>query len=227
MLAIGYAVLVACFTVLPSRVNSRLFMIDIDGLANPRLVGRLVIVGALVVVVLLGALAWRRRRIWAARLSWPLLGWLALCLIGLAALVLISQPPWYLARRGLGAIAWITGDFDPRHSIFYAGFAVVAALAWRDRASLPALALLLMAYGFLLEAAQALTPTRNFLIKDLVSNGVGIVLGLGWVYLYDSLFGEERSYLSWPGRRPRHGSERTGVALARAGRAADPEAGRR
>ena len=226
MLAIGYAVLVACFTVLPSRVNRALFRIDIDGLVNPQVVGRLAIVGALVAAAMLAALAWRRRRVWIARLSWPLVGWLALCLIGLGALVLISQPPWYLARHGLGDIAWVPKDFDARHSIFYAGFAVVVALAWRDRASLAVLGLLLMAYGFVLEAAQVLTPTRTFLIKDLVSNGVGILLGLGWVYLYDSLFGEERSALSRPGRASRR-RKRMGAALARAGRQADPEAGRR
>jgi len=226
VLALGYAVLVACFTVLPSRVNRALFRIDIDGLVNPQVVGRLAIVGALVAAAMLAALAWRRRRVWIARLSWPLLGGLALCLIGLGVLVLISQPPWYLARHGLGDVAWVPGDFDARHSIFYAGFAVVVALAWRDRASLAVLGLLLMAYGFVLEAAQVLTPTRTFLIKDLVSNGVGILLGLGWVYLYDSLFGEKRSALSRPGRASRR-RKGMGAALARAGRPADPEAGRR
>ena len=207
MLAIGYAALVACFTVLPSRVNSRLFLIDIDGLVNPRVVGRLALVGAAVTALMLAVSAWRRRRIWTARLSWPLLGWLALCLIGLAALVLISQPPSFLARHGLGKIAWIPGDFDARHSIFYAGFAVVAALAWRDRVSLLVLGAVLMAYGCLLEIVQEFVPTRTFLLKDLASNGVGILLGLCWVYLYDALFGESRTDLSSPGPpRRAHGS---------------------
>jgi hypothetical protein len=35
MLAIGYAALVACFTALPSPVNSRLFLIDINELVTP------------------------------------------------------------------------------------------------------------------------------------------------------------------------------------------------
>ena len=218
--------LVTCFTVLPSRVNRAIFMIDIDGLVDPRFVGRLAIGGALAAAVLLVALAWRRRRVWIPRLSVPLLGWLALGVIGLAALVLISQPPWYLRRHGLGEIAWLPQDFDPRHSIFYAGFAIVAALAWRDRVSLSVLGLLLMAYGYLLELAQHFVPTRNFLIKDLVSNGVGILLGLGWIYLYDSLFGAKRPRVSQPARRPRRRSARTGVTLVlAAGVALAPEPG--
>jgi hypothetical protein len=198
-------VLIACFTVLPSEVTRALLVIDIDALVDPRLVGRLAIVGALMAGAILAVTAWRRRRIWPARLSWPLFGGLALGLIGLALLVVISQPPWYLTRRGLGEIVWITGDLDARHSIFYAGFAIVAALAWRDRASLAVLGGVLMAYGFALEVAQHFVPTRTFLIKDLVSNGVGILSGLGWMHLYDSLFGEERTRLSRPSRgRRRH-----------------------
>ena len=53
--------------------------------------------------------------------------------------------------------------------IFYFGFAVVAAIAWRRRVSLPLLGLLLMAFGFWLELAQELVPTRNFRIADLPS----------------------------------------------------------
>jgi Alpha/beta hydrolase domain len=206
-------VLIACFTVLPSRVNRAIFVIDINGIVDSQLVGRVAIIGALVAAVLLAAMAWRRRRVWIARLSWPLIGWLALGVIGLAALVLISQPPGYLRRHGLGEIAWLSQDFDSRHSIFYAGFAIVAGLAWRDRASLPVLGLLLMAYGYLLELAQHFVPTRTFLIKDLVSNGVGIVLGLGWVYLYDALFGAKRPRSSRPARRLRRRSARTGATL--------------
>jgi hypothetical protein len=210
-LAIAYVALIACFTVLPSRVTRSMFVIDIDALVNPRLVGRVAIVGALVAGAMLAVTAWRRRRIWTARLSSPLLGWLVLGLIGVALLVVISQPPWYLTRRGLGEIVWITGDLDARHSIFYAGFAIVAALAWRDRVSLPVLGGVLMAYGFALEVAQHFVPTRTFLIKDLVSNGVGILLGLGWMHLYDSLFGEEGTRLS----RPSRGRRRNRRALGR------------
>ena len=109
VLAIGYAVVVTCFTVLPSRVNSRLFLIDINELVNPRLVGRLALVGAVVAALMLAVSVWRHRRVWTARLSWPLLGWLALCLIGLAALVLISQPP-----SSSGASWSRAGCLDPK-----------------------------------------------------------------------------------------------------------------
>jgi hypothetical protein len=199
-LAIAYALLIAWFTVLPSRISRALLVIDVDALVDPRLVGALAIVGALIAGAILAVTAWRRRRIWTARLSCPLFRWLVLGLIGLAMLVVISQPPWYLARRGLGEIAWITGELDARHGVFYAGFAIVTALAWRDRVSLPALGGVLMAYGFALEVAQLFVPTRTFLVEDLVSNGVGILLGLGWMHLYHSLLGEERTRLSRPRR---------------------------
>jgi hypothetical protein len=134
-----------------------------------------------VVALLLAVSAWRRRRIWTARLSWPLLGWLALCLIGLLALVLISQPPSSLARDGLGQVASIRKDFDARHGLFYAGFAVATALAWRDRVSLPVLGAVLMAYGVVLEVVQEFVPTRTFLLGGprlrWRGHSAGIVLG--------------------------------------------------
>jgi hypothetical protein len=195
-IAIGYAALVACFTMLPSRVDSELFVIDVNELMNPRIIARLALVGGLSVGLMLAVAAWRRRHVWQPRVSWPLLGWLAFCLIGLAWLVLISQRPRFLARHGLGMLASNSGDFDTDHMVFYVGFAVVAAVAWRDRMSLPALGVVLMTYGCLLELGQLFVPTRTFLVKDMVSNGLGIVLGLSWIYLYDSLFGTAGTRLS-------------------------------
>jgi hypothetical protein len=55
---------------------------------------------------------------------------------------------------------------------YYVGFAVVAALAWRDRFSLPMIGLSLMAYGFVLELAQELVPTCTFRVKDLVGSRI-------------------------------------------------------
>ena len=64
------------------------------------------VVVAVVAGLMLVALAWQRRHIWLSRLSWPLFVWLARCRIGLASLVLISQPPglWRVrTRKGRGA----------------------------------------------------------------------------------------------------------------------------
>jgi hypothetical protein len=88
-------------------------------------------------------------------------------------LVLISQPPRYLARFGLGELRGIADEFDVRHIMSYFSFAMVAAIAWRGRVRLSILGMLLMAYGFGLELVQELVPTRNFGMKDLVSNGLG------------------------------------------------------
>jgi hypothetical protein len=203
LVAIGYAVFVACSTALPMGTNLWFFIFDMEELITRRFVGRLVVVSALVGGLTLAALTWRRRHIWMPRLSLPLVAYMMACGIGLAMLVVISQPPRYLARVGLGELRGIAQDFDVRHMISYFGFAVVAAIAWRGRVSLPVLGMLLMAYGYCLELAQELVPTRNFRINDLVSNGLGILLGLCWVYLYDSLFGIRGTCLSWPAQSRR------------------------
>ena len=39
--------------------------------------------------------------------------------------------------------------------------------------------------------AEELVPTLDFRYKDLVSSGLGTLLGMCWVYLYDSLLGAQ------------------------------------
>lgn len=206
-LAIGYAALVACFTVPPSDFGRSWLPIDLDQMVNPHIFGESVFVIAFVGGLTLAVLVWRRRRLWMARLSLPLVGYTVICGIGLAMLVLISQPPRYLARVGLEDLHRMAEVFDVRHTATYFGFAVLAAGAWRRQVSLPILGGLLMAYGYVLELAQELVPTRDFLYKDLFSNALGILLGMCWVYLYDSLFGAKGTRLSrrhgWRHRRRR------------------------
>lgn len=187
MLAIGYAVLAACFTLLPLKIVVALFSIDLHQLMSPRTLGKPVAIGAVAVGIMLVLVAWKLRHNWRFRASWPVIGWLPLCLFGLAMLVLLGQPPRRLARYGLAWFAGYSNDVDAGHLVAYLGFAVVAAFAWRDRLRLPIIGVLVMGYGFALELAQELVPTRSFRIMDLVSNGLGICLGLSWVYLYDLL----------------------------------------
>jgi hypothetical protein len=202
VLAIGYALVVACATLLPPGTDLWLFVFDPDRLES-RLVGRSVVLAAFVGGLMLAVLAWRRRQLWLSRLSLPLVGYMAVCGIGLALLVLVSQPPRYLGRVGLGGLRDFALDFNARHIIFYFGFAVVAAFAWRRRLSLPLIGMLLMAFGYGLELMQKLVPDRTFRINDLLSNGLGILLGLCWVYLYDSLLGVRGTSLSHLRRFPR------------------------
>jgi hypothetical protein len=210
VLALGYAVFVAITTLLPTGTDLWFVVFDVARLATPRLVGKVVVVSAFVGGLALLALAWRRRHLWMARLSLPLVAYALVCGVGLATLVLMGQPPPYLARVGLGELGHVAGDFDIRHMISYFGFAVVAAIAWRGRVSLPVLGVALMAYGYCLELAQEWVPSRNFRLKDLASNGLGILLGMCWVYLYDSLFGARGTGLS-----RRAGRRRRRRALAR------------
>jgi hypothetical protein len=198
-LAIGYALVVACATLLPPGADLWLFVFDPDKLES-RFVGRSVLLGALAGGLMLAVLAWRRRHLWLSRLSLPLVGYIAVCAAGLALLVLVSQPPRYLGRVGLGALRDFALDFNARHIVFYFGFAVVAAVGWRGRISLPLIGLLLMAFGYSLELMQRLVPGRTFRINDMLSNGLGILLGLCWVYLYDSLLGIRGTRLSHLGR---------------------------
>jgi hypothetical protein len=216
LLAIGYALVVACATLLPPGTDLWLFVFDPDKLES-RLVGRSVVLGAFVGGLMLAIVAWRRRQLWMSRLSLPLLGYIAICGIGLALLVLVSQPPRYLGRVGLGALRDFAQDFNARHIVFYFGFAVVAAFAWRRRVSPPLIGVLLMAFGYCLELTQKFVPDRTFRITDLLSNGLGVLLGLCWVYLYDSLLGLRGTRLSRLGRiRRRRGVGRQSRARAAA-----------
>jgi hypothetical protein len=202
VLAIGYALVVACATLLPPGTDLWLFVFDPDKLES-RFVGRSVLLGALAGALMLAVLAWRRRHLWLSRLSLPLVGYIAVCAAGLALLVLVSQPPRYLGRVGLGGLRDFALDFNARHIVFYFGFAVVAAFGWRGRISLPLIGVLLLAFGYGLELMQKLVPGRTFRINDMLSNGLGILLGLCWVYLYDSLLGVRGTSLSHLRRFPR------------------------
>ena len=212
LIAISYAVLIACSTVLPAGTDLWFFAFDVEKLATPHSVGKLVVLSALVGGMTLAALAWRRRYVWTSRLSPSLLAYVIVCGIGLGMLVLISQPPRYLARLGLGELRSVVAELDVRHVISYFGFAVVAAIAWRGRVSLPVLGALLMAYGYCLELVQIWVPTRALRLKDLISNGLGILLGLCWVYLYDSLFGEGTRLSRLAGERRRRARARRNEA---------------
>jgi VanZ family protein len=202
---IGYVVFAALFTLLPIRIHRGLLQLDINELINPRAVARAAMIGAGAAAIMLALMTWRRRRDWRSRLSWPVVAWLAICLGGLATLVLLSQPPRLLARHGLTTVAEFSEDFDMRHMVAYVGFAAVAAFGWRDRLSLPAIGALLLAYGFVLEVAQEFVPSRNFRIRDLISNGLGVSLGLSWVYLHDLLHDRtKRVTRREPGRAAGH-----------------------
>ena len=214
LVAIGYAAFVACSTEIPTGTDLWFFVFDVERLITPHSVGALAVVGAGLGGLTFAALTWRRRHIWMARLSWQLVGYMILCGIGLALLVLISQSPRYLARFGLSDLGGVAAELDVRHIIAYFAFAVIAAIAWRERVSLPVLGVLLMVYGHGLELVQEFIPSRNLRIKDLVSNGLGILLGLCWVHLYDSLLGEGSPVSRPAGRRrvPRsRSSTRLGV----------------
>jgi hypothetical protein len=205
LIAMVCLALAAWFTVLPKRLNTGLLPMDVERLITPQLVGRAALVGALAAGAMLAVMAWRHRREWRARLSWPLLVWLLLCLVALTAVVALSQPPWMLRKRGLLWVAGFARDFDMRHLVGYAGLAVVVAAAWRERLSLPMIGLLLLGYGFVLEVAQEFVPTRTSRIKDLASNGLGITLGLSWVYLHD-LLAAAPGPIGWRRVRPRASS---------------------
>lgn len=215
MLAVGYAVVAAWFTVLPWEISMAPLSIDVDQLIATRTIARAAMIVAAAAAVMLALMAWRHRRNWRSRLSWPVGAWLGVCLGGLGLMVLLGRLPGLFERHGLAWFADLSQDFDVLHVRAYVGFALVVALAWRDRLSLPMIGLLLVAYSLVLELAQEFAPTRGFGIKDLVSNSLGISIGLSWIYLYDLLLDSKVRLTRGTGSGT-SADARTGAAAARA-----------
>ncbi len=102
------------------------------------------------------------------RRTWSCL--FGLVLLSVTLLSLLPHPP-RLADTGWDKL---------NHGLAFSLLALLASMAWREtRASRwIGLALWLLAWGMLIEAAQALTPTRQAEWGDVLADGVGIGLGL-------------------------------------------------
>lgn len=100
------------------------------------------------------------------RMAWGLLGGLLITLITVLSLIPMGPPP----------LAIPNGD-KLNHALAY------ITLTWWFGQLLPArrrlfLVLALLGYGVLIELAQGLTGYRSADPKDVLANGVGILLGL-------------------------------------------------
>lgn len=89
----------------------------------------------------------------------------ALCLLVVLALALMPPRPYMPT----------TGWDKANHVLAFAALAVLGRLSYPGRTA--AVLLGLLAYGGLIEALQALTPYRTADLRDLLADGIGLLLG--------------------------------------------------
>jgi len=142
-------------------------------------------VAAVVLCACLIASASRVRAI--LRFSWPLFGVVASYAVIMGLLVLKALG--YGLDGAPARIDAASASLNVHHAVIYAAFAVVAAIAWRDRIALPILGLILVAFGAVLELWQTSVPGRTSGLADVVSNGIGVALGLAGVGVMNALPG--------------------------------------
>ena len=203
-----YAAMVAIVTLLPSAPATRVRFFA-DQAIDFHVAFSYVSVLVLSVCLILAAIKLKM----VLKFSWPLFAVVA----SYAAIVsmLILEGLRNSVRGGLtydGAawIAEISASLDVHHAIIYAVFAVTAAIGWRDRIVLPVLGVILITCGVVLEVWQEYVPGRTFRMVDIVSNSIGVVIGVTGVRLMDALRGRSltRSPASTSRRRWKQSTHR-------------------
>ncbi len=236
-LSVIAVVLVAVLTLIPRRTE-RQFTI----LAEGRMLGHELSDALVFVVIGMAGLAviglvWKSRLAARLRMSWPFFVVGVLYLLGLTALAssAVRGIVFGLVSTGMGSwLHRVSAELDAEHAIAYAGLAIIFALAWREKAGVPWLALGLFAFGAALELLQAFAPQREPRLGDLASNGLGIMVGLAGVFLFDLVadarnrdavrvdgavrtYGQRRRRRSSRSARPSSGVRRAGLVTALAG----------
>lgn len=183
---------------LACRWLALLFVLIVAGLSlqssNPRafqdLIGHgpaaqldelLEIVAAATLAVVVLMLARRSNLARRLRMSWPLLLLILLYLGGFALLVSsalgsVLHGPLSMLAQGMFPDTFRV-HVDAGHVLAYLVFALLAMIGWR-RVNPELIALVLIVYGLALETAQLTVPNREFSVEDLVSNSLGVVLGV-------------------------------------------------
>ena len=190
VLSVIAAVLVGVATLLPSRTASRVFVLAEGRHIGDELGGVLVLLLAVLSGLTLIGVAWRSGRAGRLRMSRPLFLVGLLYLLGFAALVWATVRHEFagLLATGLGGVLHqvslqVSGD----HMAAYAALTIIVLLAWRQKCAVVWLALALFAYGYSLEVLQQFAPGREFGVRDLAANGLGIGIGLIGILLFDLL----------------------------------------
>lgn len=181
------AAMVAMVTLLPNPTTTTAALLGEGRAIGDELNGILVfaIVGVMLVVLIVAA--WKSRLASRFKMSWPLFLIATVYLVGFAMLVsatlrrtvlaLFSTSPAWLDRLSI--------LMDAGHVVAYAALMIAVAMAWRDKVGVWWLALALLAYGYALELVQELVPGREYGLSDVAANGLGIVIGLLGVRLFD------------------------------------------
>jgi hypothetical protein len=190
VLSVVAVVLVAVVTLLPSRTEHRMSILT----EGRQIGGELGSVLPLLIIGMVGlavvGVVWKSRLATRLRLSWPLFIVGGAYLLGLVVLVSSSVRRAIFGLVSTGQVAWlgrITDQLDAEHTVTYAAVMILVALAWRPKIALWWLGLGLFAYGYVLEVLQRFVPGREYRLDDLAANGLGIVIGLVGVLLWDLL----------------------------------------
>ena len=174
-----FALIVAVLSLLPS--NARAFE-DLVGQGPAGQLNDLLEVMASVTLAVLVLMLLRRSNIARRlRMSWTLLLVILLYLGGFALLVSsdlrsVLYDPLSMLAQGMFPDT-LRVYVDAGHMLTYLVFALLAMIGWR-RFGPELIALVLIGYGLALEIAQLAVPYREFSVEDLVSNTLGIVLGV-------------------------------------------------
>lgn len=211
-----YALAVTVVTLLPSDQARGLGLVAANTRADDALGALLAYLAAAVAAALLIVIPWRMRLARRLGVSWPLL----LCAVGyVAGVALLASASLRASLYELvvyevpDGVQGAFGPLDPAHAAGYAGFGLLAGLAWRERLHPVPTGGIVLAFSWLLEELQRFAPGREPSMVDLTSNATGILVGYVGIGLLAALSAAPRSHRrSRSSRhrrhRSRHGSGR-------------------
>lgn len=214
-----YALAVTFATLLPSDQVRGLGLVPTSGRADDALGELLGYLAAGVAAALLIVIPWRMRLAKRLGVSWPLL----LCVVGyVVGIALLAFEGLRTALYELivyeGPKDWLDaafGDLDPAHAAGYAGFGLLAGLAWRERLHPVPTGGIVLAFSWLLEELQRFSPGREPSMVDLSSNAVGVLIGYVGIGLLAALAAEPKPHRRSRGSRQRRHRSRDGSGRRR------------
>jgi hypothetical protein len=179
------AVVVAIGTLLPPHANN-----NFDSMMDENIEkSTLVVFSYIALFVCAGCFLWMAILLKKLiKAYWYLLTTVALSLFTIVVMLIyfnniVSDSLLKYQQLAVDLLAYL----DMNHAAAYAVLSVISMIGWRDRIKLPVLAFNLIAFGAALELSQEYIPGRSFQLADLVSNSLGVFVGLVGVGLVGAL----------------------------------------